>query len=612
MPCFIVRNENKNSYDILERCVISVKKISVKSAALIAGAAALLTFSVTSFWAFQICSDSVATLRKKAKSIEDIYTVDQYIDEYYYGSYDEEIIVDQALKGMVSALDDKYSAYMTPDEYEQNLIDAKGSITGIGITVNKGDNNEIKIVEIAEKGPAEKAGLKINDIIIEVDGKNVNEMEYSDAVNLVRGKAGTEVNIAVKRGDEEISFKMKREEITTETVTSRMLENNIAYIKITGFKENTSHQFNIELKKCLENNASAIIFDVRNNGGGLVSACSDCLDPLLPEGDIAIAEFKDGSTEVICKSDKIELDLPMAVLVNEYSASAAELFAAALRDFGKAVLVEDPDEFIKALGAEKYQKRIDTAENSFMFEIRILEQQYDMHDPESKTKFYNAVAEKLCTFGEKLERDNYIAAVADKYMIGIEDLRRLVNQYGAKIGMAAGGAPPVRERSELRREQGSEKKKENGMIQSQKLLLTWLIEHTGLFPKIEKYISPEDFTEEIYHKAAEILYEQYRNTGTVNPAKIVSMFQNEEEQREIAGLFHATIRGVETEGDKENGGYSKETFEKALKETIVRVKQNSIEYHLKNMAPTDMAALQRSVADKKALEELEKVHISID
>ena len=240
---------------------------------------------------------------------------------------------------MVSALDDKYSAYMTPDEYEQNLIDAKGSITGIGITVNKGDNNEIKIVEIAEKGPAEKAGLKINDIIIEVDGKNVNEMEYSDAVNLVRGKAGTEVNIAVKRGDEEISFKMKREEITTETVTSRMLENNIAYIKITGFKENTSHQFNIELKKCLENNASAIIFDVRNNGGGLVSACSDCVDPLLPVGDIAIAEFKDGSTEVICKSDKIELDLPMAVLVNEYSASAAELFAAALRDFGKAVLV---------------------------------------------------------------------------------------------------------------------------------------------------------------------------------------------------------------------------------------------------------------------------------
>lgn len=316
-----------------------MKKISVKSTALISGAAVLLTFSVTSFWAFQICNDSVATLRKKAKSIEEIYTVDKFIDENYYGSYDEEEIVDQALKGMVNALDDKYSAYMTPDEYEQNLIDAKGSITGIGITVNKDDNNEIKIVEISEQSPAGKAGLKVNDIITAVDGKYVNEMEYTDAVNLVRGEAGTKVSITVKRGNKEISYNMIREEITTETVTSRMLENNIAYIRITGFKENTSYQFNIELKKCLENNASSIIFDLRNNGGGLVSACSDCLDPLLPEGDIAIAEFKDGSTEVICKSDEIELNLPMAVLVNEYSASAAELFAAALRDFGKAVLV---------------------------------------------------------------------------------------------------------------------------------------------------------------------------------------------------------------------------------------------------------------------------------
>ena len=197
-----------------------MKKISVKSTALISGAAVLLTFSVTSFWAFQICNDSVATLRKKAKSIEEIYTVDKFIDENYYGSYDEEEIVDQALKGMVNALDDKYSAYMTPDEYEQNLIDAKGSITGIGITVNKDDNNEIKIVEISEQSPAGKAGLKVNDIITAVDGKYVNEMEYTDAVNLVRGEAGTKVSITVKRGNKEISYNMIREEITCLLYTS--------------------------------------------------------------------------------------------------------------------------------------------------------------------------------------------------------------------------------------------------------------------------------------------------------------------------------------------------------------------------------------------------------
>ena len=315
------------------------KKISIKSAAVIAGAVAVITFSVTSFWAFQICNDSVAMLRKKAKSIEDIYTVDQYIDEKYYGEYDEEKIVDSSLKAMVAALEDKYSAYMTPDEYEQNLLDAKGSISGIGIVVNLTEENEIKIVDVNEDGPAKEAGLKIDDVITAIDGNNVSEMEYADAVNLVRGETGTEVTLTIKRGTQQLDFTMTREEIVSQSVTSRMLENDIAYIRITGFKENTSYQYNVELKKCLEDGAKAIIFDLRNNGGGLVSACSDCLDPLLPEGDIAIAEFKDGSSEVICKSDDLELDLPMVVLVNENSASAAELFAAALRDFDKAVLV---------------------------------------------------------------------------------------------------------------------------------------------------------------------------------------------------------------------------------------------------------------------------------
>ncbi|MDD6307669.1 MAG: DNA primase [Clostridiales bacterium] len=265
---------------------------------------------------------------------------------------------------------------------------------------------------------------------------------------------------------------------------------------------------------------------------------------------------------------------------------------------------KDPDEFIKALGAEAYQQRIDEAENSFLFEIRILQQQYNMSDPESKTAFYNEVAKKLCGFSEKLERDNYIEAVAQKYMLAVEDVRRLVNQYGAKIGVAGGvtGGSIGREPTKLKTGIHENKKKEDGMKQSQKLLLTWLIENAGLFQKIEKYITPEDFTEEIYRKVAEILFEQFKETGIVNPAQIVSMFQNEEEQREIAGLFNARIHQVET----------KEEWEKALKETIIRVKQNSMEYYAKTAAPNDMAVLQKMVTDKRALEELEKVHISVD
>ena len=260
---------------------------------------------------------------------------------------------------------------------------------------------------------------------------------------------------------------------------------------------------------------------------------------------------------------------------------------------------KDPDEFIKALGAEEYQNRIRDAENSFLFEIRMLQQKYDMNDPESKTEFYKEVAKKLCEFPEKLERDNYIEAVAAKFRIAAEDMRRLVNAWGARIGVSG---ERIREPVRLKTGIHEKNKKEDGMKQSQKLLLTWLIENTGLFSMIEKYITPEDFTEEIYRKAAEILFVQFHETGKVNPAQIVSMFHSEEEQREIAGLFNAGIHQVETKEDRE----------KALKETIIRVKRNSMEFQAKTAAPTDMEALQKMVADKRALEELEKVHISVD
>lgn len=268
---------------------------------------------------------------------------------------------------------------------------------------------------------------------------------------------------------------------------------------------------------------------------------------------------------------------------------------------------KDPDEFIKALGAEAYQERIDQAENSFLFEVRILEQQYDMHDPEGKTAFYNEVAKKLCGFTEKLERDNYIEAVASKYMIAVEDLRRLVNQYGLKVGLASGsGGNGLHEREQQNGMRENDKmksrKKEDGMKQSQKLLLTWLIENTGLFQKIKKYITPEDFTEEIYHRVAELLFTQYEESGTVNPARIVSMFENEEEQREIAGLFNARIPATTTKEDRD----------KALKETIIRIKENSINHRSKALAPTDMEGLMKLVQDKRALEELERMHISIE
>lgn len=256
---------------------------------------------------------------------------------------------------------------------------------------------------------------------------------------------------------------------------------------------------------------------------------------------------------------------------------------------------KDPDEFIKALGAEEYQKRIDAAENSFMFEIRILEQKYDMKDPEGKTAFQTEVAKKLLDFTTELERNNYMEAVADKYHMSFEALRNLVNQLGTQGGL-------VKERTPLKSGLNEKKhKKEDGMRQSQKLLLTWLIEYDNLYDKIKDIITPEDFTEDIFRKVAELLYEQ-KKSGTVNPAQIISLFAEEEEQREVAELFHARIHEVD----------SAEGRDKALKETILRVKDNSISYRSAHLEPTDMQGFQQIVVDRRTLQNMEKMHISID
>ncbi len=250
---------------------------------------------------------------------------------------------------------------------------------------------------------------------------------------------------------------------------------------------------------------------------------------------------------------------------------------------------KDPDEFIKAEGALAYEERIAQAQNSFMFEIEVLEKDYDLKDPESKTAFHNAVAQRILEFEEELERENYIEAVAEKYRIGFENLRKLVMHQGTRVGIA-GTTKPLKSGVQER------KKKENGMKQSQKLMLTWLIEEPSLFEKIKPWLGPEDFTDELYRQAAEILFSQYQ-AGKLNPAGIISMFADEEQQREIAGLFHARLKEVTTPAEKG----------KALQETLIRLKENSISYRSRHLEPADLEGLQKLVADKKNMQKLYQI-----
>ena len=177
---------------------------------------------------------------------------------------------------------------------------------------------------------------------------------------------------------------------------------------------------------------------------------------------------------------------------------------------------KDPDEFIKNLGAEEFERRIGNARNGFMFGLEMLEKEYDMNSPEGKTAFFQEAARRLIGFEDELERNNYIEAVAGTYRATVESLQKLV----AKTAVREGMAKPVERPKQAT---GSEKPKEDGVKISQKILLTWMIEDRRLFGIIQKYISPEDFPEPLYHTVAEFLYHQYEE-GELNPAKILNHF----------------------------------------------------------------------------------------
>ncbi|MFI3208168.1 MAG: DNA primase [Eubacteriales bacterium] len=255
---------------------------------------------------------------------------------------------------------------------------------------------------------------------------------------------------------------------------------------------------------------------------------------------------------------------------------------------------KDPDEFIKAMGAEAFEERIAKARNGFMYSLEVLERNYDMHSPEGKTAFYNEIAMRLLEFEEELERTNYIEAVAMEYRISPESLKKLVGQMAVKKGFVT---PVDKPRSTMNRE----KTKEDGALMSQKILLTWLTSEEQIFRVVKKYIQPEDFTLPMYQQVATFLYSQYEE-GAVNPAKIISYFTDDEEHREVASLFHTKIKELST----------KEEQEKALKETIVKVKRVGLEHITANLDPMDIVGLQKIMENKRKLEDLEKLHISLN
>ena len=265
---------------------------------------------------------------------------------------------------------------------------------------------------------------------------------------------------------------------------------------------------------------------------------------------------------------------------------------------GKVIHMEpykDPDEFIKNLGAEEFEKRMEEAQNSFFFEIEVIKKNYSMSDPEQKTKFIHETARKLLVFEEKIQRDNYLEAVAARYNIKTEDLRQLVVRYGNQ--MPSGYQEVMEERQQERIRKGKKKETREGISYSYRLLLSWLIEEPKLFVQIREWVKPEDFEEGLYRTVAKELYDQL-DRGDLEPARIIGHFEEVEDQNKVASMFQTSLGG-KIENDEKK---------KAITDLILKIKEHSIERQAGQI--TDLNELQKLVQQKKMLQGAVNLHIS--
>lgn len=257
---------------------------------------------------------------------------------------------------------------------------------------------------------------------------------------------------------------------------------------------------------------------------------------------------------------------------------------------------KDPDEFIKNLGADAFQERIDAAESSFMFEISVLEKDYKQSDPEGRASFMKAAARRLLEFPQELERNIYIDAIAGKYGIASDALRKMVNSFGATMSREQVEAAIYQQQNAESTVMKKKTEKEDSILTAQKLLLTWLIEDPTLFEKLEGIISEADFEEPLYHRTAALVFEEYRQTGKVTPARILNQFEEAGEQKTAAALFNTKLK---TDDDPA-------IREKAINETVIRIRKNSLDAASRRVK--DVAQLQKIIAEKA---KLQKLHISL-
>ena len=273
---------------------------------------------------------------------EKLETIQEFIDKNFYFEDDEAALQEGIIRGYMEGLDDPYSVYYTPEEYASFMEDTNGEYVGVGVQVSQDVESLVITVVKVFDGPAKEAGIKKEDVITKVNGEDISDQDIDTVVDKIKGEEGTEVTITVYRSSDkkEHDFTMPRRKVENPTVEYKMLENNIGYITVSSFYEVTGEQFIAAVEELESQGMEGLIVDLRDNGGGLLGIAVDMLDYILPSGKIVYTEDRDGNvTSEYNSDDEHYFDKPLVVLVNEYSASASEIFAGAIKDYGIGTLV---------------------------------------------------------------------------------------------------------------------------------------------------------------------------------------------------------------------------------------------------------------------------------
>ena len=306
----------------------------------------IVTSLVTAFATYQYLSNNGVSYSKvDTTSLEGLeYTLSQFrseLEEKYIGEINDEELIEGAVKGYVDALGDPYTTYYTKEEMKTIMEETNGNFVGIGIYMTKDlEKNAILIIKPIENSPAEKAGILPGDIITKVDDIEYSGDNLEEASNKIRGEEGTKVKLEIYRNGETKTFELTRENVIVSYVTTKMLDNNIGYIAISNFEGNCASEFETKYKQLEKQGIKKLIIDIRNNGGGIVDEALQIANMLVDkDSTLLITKDKNDNEEVTKATEKPIINIPTVVLVNEYSASASEILAGALKDNGKATLV---------------------------------------------------------------------------------------------------------------------------------------------------------------------------------------------------------------------------------------------------------------------------------